>query len=186
MGKAAMPSNVKGAISKMLEERRSGSDTEVDGSVSREELSRRASKVEFEANRRLAQWTRDLNLTEAQQDKAFAILARASAAYHPALEIEGDTPDRGAEGASGASRGGENVSAPRRVEDKLGGVIDPAQQELFEDELADRAVWWDDVISYLEADLDASTAAAAAAAAAEVAPVPSDYQGDDLSELFGN
>lgn len=177
-----------GAVTRMLAEREAAKQQGADAAVSRQELATRAAKVEFEANRRLEQWTRDLNLTEEQQDQAFAILVRASDAYHPALAVEGvaEVSEVTEVSESVGIATGEIVSAPRSVEGQLEEIIDPSQQDQLVEDLANRELWWDDVVSYLEADLDASTAAAEAAAAAAAAPTPSDYQGDDLSDLFGN
>jgi len=59
-------------------------------------LQERAASVEKEANRRVSQLNDVVQLDETQQDKVFAIMARSSADYDPAMQLEG----LGSEGAA--------------------------------------------------------------------------------------
>ena len=52
-------------------------------------LQERASSVEKEANRRVTQLNEVVQLDEAQQDKVFAIMARSSDDYDPAMQLAG-------------------------------------------------------------------------------------------------
>jgi len=60
------------------------------GEPTMEELRVRAAQVEYEADRRLQMLSEKYQLTEEQEALAFPIIARASQAYHPALQIEGE------------------------------------------------------------------------------------------------
>jgi len=52
-------------------------------------LQDRAATVEREANRRVTQLNEVVSLDDAQQDKVFAIMARSSRDYDPAMQLEG-------------------------------------------------------------------------------------------------
>jgi hypothetical protein len=60
------------------------------GAPSAREMEFRASLVSYEAGRRLRMLTDMYQLSPQQQALVFPVLARASQAYHPALEIEGE------------------------------------------------------------------------------------------------
>jgi hypothetical protein len=74
-----------------------GLDQMMDGTLNPEQLSayradrlqERAASVEKEANRRVTQLNDVVQLDEAQQDKVFAIMARSSDDYDPAMQLEG-------------------------------------------------------------------------------------------------
>jgi hypothetical protein len=99
-------------------------------------LQERAASVEKEANRRVSQLNEVVQLDEAQQDKVFAIMARSSDNYDPAMQLEGLGTDEAAL-AEGASR-----------DEAILAVLRPDQRQAYE---ADRQRRRDEAAKNLEA-----------------------------------
>lgn len=149
--------------------------------MSREELARRAQAVQEQTQQRLETLTRDLNLTEDQQDYLFGVIAKASPAYVPALNV-GYVSGGGASAGGGeftpiisSSNASNNrasassgstaaVSSPTQttpanstttsLNDQIYEVLAEDQQEILEEELMDRDRWWSDIIGELEEEHD--------------------------------
>ena len=141
---------------------------------SQAELEIAADRIQNRANRELARLTRLLDLSEAQQDRIFPLLARSSTAYHPALAIQvGDaqstTPVEIAsktDDSTGAAAAPAEGSAPETSEpitlttadEEIYDVLTPEQQEALEEEIIDEDLWWTDIVNDLEDELDESAA----------------------------
>jgi hypothetical protein len=125
---------------------------------SREELARRVDLIQRTSDARLEKLTRDLNLTEEQQHKVFAILARSSPSYHPSLRIGVPVPAK--DGAAGGDKlrllepdapaGGEKPG----VEDQIFDTLDAEQADLLAEQILERDLWWNDIVGLLERDID--------------------------------
>ncbi|MDG2126109.1 MAG: hypothetical protein P8J87_20580 [Verrucomicrobiales bacterium] len=149
-----------------------------DAPMSREELARRAQAVQDHTQNRLETLTRDLNLTEDQQDYLFGVIAKASPSYVPALSIGytgGGTTSSGGggnftpidSGSNARSSNGSNIaanttkanSAPtepptKTLNDQIYEVLAEDQQDILEEEIMDRDRWWADIIGELEEEHD--------------------------------
>ncbi len=110
---------------------------------SRGDLERRAAQVEFEANRELERLIPVLGLTEAQQQRIFAVLVRHSAAFDPVMRVEttGETVLPEDESYAGATK-----------DEELYAALDADQQVVIEELYEDQAAWWQDVIEQLVPD----------------------------------
>lgn len=117
--------------------------------LTREELVRRASQVQVEAERRVAQLDAAVGLTEHQMTSAFALYARASSSYDPRIAIEGAaTMAPAAEGKS--------------VDTQVYETLDKDQQADFGQAWLDRDLWWTEVVGQLAADFPVTTPATSA------------------------
>jgi len=110
---------------------------------SRGDLERRAAQVEREANRELERLIPVLGLTEAQQQRIFAVLVRHSGAFHPDMRVEtvGETVLPEDETHVGATKDEELYTA-----------LEPHQQVVMEELYEDQAAWWQDVVEHLVPD----------------------------------
>ncbi|MFT5124925.1 MAG: hypothetical protein ACI9TH_003386 [Kiritimatiellia bacterium] len=125
--------------------------------LSSTELARRSEQVAQEADWRLWMLEQDLALTDVQAAAIFPIYARASAAYHPNMVIEGETTaasDLPVNGTSLDEASVDAVSDAALVDEQIHALLDPEQQELIEEEWVERDAWWTDVIGALASDVD--------------------------------
>jgi len=90
------------------------------GPYQTDRLQERAGRVEQEATRRVTQLDKVVTLDDAQQDQVFAIMARSSPDYDPAMQLEGLGTDAGPL-AEGDSR-----------DQAILAVLRPEQQERYE------------------------------------------------------
>jgi len=155
-----------------------------DAPMSRAELERRAQAVQQETQQRLETLTRDLNLTEDQQDYLFGVIAQSSPSYVPALNVgyySGGTAaggggvnqftpivsgnsNRGTGSSSGSNTNAAanttnaasspTTASTRTVNDQIYEVLAEDQQDLLEEEIIDRQRWWEDIIDELEDEHD--------------------------------
>lgn len=107
----------------------------------RDRLEALASQVEHHAKERLAQLTRDLDLSVDQQRRIFPKLVATSESYHPAMVV-GSRP--------GAVSPTASPGADLAIETEL----DPLQRDLFIEESLSDLMLWREIIAQLENRLD--------------------------------
>ncbi len=109
----------------------------------RGDLERRAAQVEVEANRELERLIPVLGLSEAQQQRIFAVLVRHSAAFDPVMRVEtaGETVFPEDDSYAGATK-----------DEELYAALDDEQQVVMEEYYEDQAAWWQDVVEQLVPD----------------------------------
>jgi hypothetical protein len=106
-------------------------------SISQKELLARAALVEEEANHDLKHLVSLLDLNQMQQDQIFDTLVRRAPAWHPSMQIDGNTP----------ATNPVNPDAP--LLDDIDEVLTPDQQQELADNELNRAEWWAEVIDQL-------------------------------------
>lgn len=128
-------------------------------SLTAEELTERAARVEQEANHDLRRLVQLLDLSEEQQDKVFQTLAAHSPSWTPALQVvTGNTAaissarkksDSRAAGPLLSPEPSAIVSAPNNVTDEIMSFLNLDQQDTLAQEELDRAAWWQEVLSQI-------------------------------------
>lgn len=140
------------------------------------QLLAQAKQVETVARKRLRDMAERLALTKAQQAEIFPLLARSLPVFDESLTIVDET---------GRRTGGRLTR--RAADEGIHELLDPGQQEELIESIAEKDLWWAEVIFRLERDLERSTEPAEApipsseAAAADAAPAP--HRGRNLFEL---
>ena len=156
----------------------SGGRVRVGVSSADPQFEERAKEVEAAALDRLRALTEQLDLTSDQQAQVFPLLARSTPQYDESLEIAG--------GASGGAL------TRRDAEAGIHEILDADQQGEMIESIAEKDLWWSEVISRLEEDLAQSTdpgdgsSPAAGTAPAEEAGVPSSHRGGNLFDRMNN
>jgi|GEM_PF-2604779 len=163
------------------------------------ELARQASKVEHEANLRLAHYTSNLGLTEAQQDAIFPLLAKASPSYFSTMLIEGANPKTTPSGILL----GENVATPTtgtrpsltKIEEEIYNILDGERQDELAQQVVERDDWWADIINFLDQDSTtpaeddappAITASETTLSNSSKPETPAAHQGTNLFDILNN
>ena len=95
-------------------------------------------KVEAEAHRELAKLSELVSLSATQKPRVFQILVRSADDFHPSMLVAG-------------APAGELTESPA---DAICEVLNPAQEEAYQEARLDDAAWWDDAIAQMEAGLD--------------------------------
>lgn len=116
------------------------------------ELRKKVAVVEQKARIRLERMTEEFSLTQDQRRKMFPLLARSTPGFDPVMQVGGS--------ASQADQ------SPTSADEEVYALLDPEQQEQYEDEEIDRQAWWQDVFSRLEQELLDSTGGS------EITPAP--------------
>jgi hypothetical protein len=130
-----------------------------------------ARQTEAGARRRLEELTTQLGLSANQQDKIFPLLVRSSPHYDESLRL------------AGSERHPGTPLSRLAADEALHGLLDPYQQVEFELAGAERDLWWSDVISRLEQDLNDSTQPDTLPAVGNEAPAPN-HGGGNLFDLL--
>lgn len=110
------------------------------------ELIAQAKQVEKAARERLREMTGNLSLTPTQQAEIFPLLARSSSSFDESLEIVDGT----------GRRTGGRLSRDA-AEEGIHELLDAGQQEALIETIAEKDLWWSEVIVRLERDLARST-----------------------------
>jgi hypothetical protein len=110
------------------------------------QLIAQAKQVEKAARQRLREMTEDLSLTPSQQAEIFPLLARSSSSFDESLEIVDGT----------GRRTGGRLSRDA-AEEGIHELLDAGQQEALIETIAEKDLWWSEVIVRLERDLERST-----------------------------
>lgn len=108
------------------------------------QLMERAKEVEAAARKRLVALSDELSLTRAQQARIFPLLARSAPTYDESLEIVGGDGGRGRLTREDAEAG-------------IHEVLDADQQAELIESIAEKDLWWADLMARLEDDLARST-----------------------------
>ena len=139
---------------------------------STEELAYRAYKVEEQANKELKNLIQVLDLSDDQQDRVFAALARTSSYYHPSLQMvgagTGETGGTGGtatggttgtegtgtggtptEGTTGAGSGADSAASAAVVAE-----LTPEQADVYERYTSERDAFWVGVVEDIETGLN--------------------------------
>ncbi len=141
-----------------------------------------AKSVEAAARKRLVALTDQLALTRDQQAKIFPLLARSTPIYDESLEIVGGDGGRGRLTKADAEAG-------------IHDVLDLDQQTELIESMAEKDLWWSDLMERLEEDLVQSiesvdprppAAGSAPDAVEEGAVEPTSHRGGNLFELMNN
>lgn len=139
-----------------------------------------ATAVELAARKRLVALTEQLALSRDQQARIFPLLARSTPTYEEGLEIVG------------AGGGGGRLSKAD-AEAGIHKVLDLDQQAELLEAMAEKDLWWADLMERLEEDLVQSTepaagrdpAAGSVPGGTEEGPVkPTTHRGGNLFELM--
>lgn len=156
----------------------------------REELVIAAERINHHASRKLARLAHLLDLSEAQQDQIFPLLARSAPAYHPSLAIEvggatvagrrdlrssNSASNEGAEEQTPAGSEPNDPLPASKADEKIHEALTSEQQRKLEDELVEEDLWWTEIIADLEDELDESPPAATPMGPE---PVETSYQGN--------
>ena len=132
----------------------------------REELEWRAVMVEQESHHGLKNLIGVLNLSDDQQDRVFAALARNSEYYHPALQMHGSTgadlpvtnrraPAEPADPAA-STDSGTPAESDLAAADPVVDTLTPDQIEVYDRYTSEREAFWSGVVKEIEAELTAS------------------------------
>jgi len=106
----------------------------------------RTATVDRAARKKLDHLTTELDLTFAQREKMFPLIARSTLGYDPLMLISGNL-----------SASNLSASTALTADEEIHQVLDSQQQALVEDEEVNRQLWWQDTLSRLEAELIDST-----------------------------
>ncbi len=133
--------------------------------LTREELEYRALRVEQQANHELRNLLTVLDLSEEQQDRAFAILAEKSNYFHPALQFQNatggnlpvttpTTPAPRPSAPSASEPGSTDLAAATTPEaDPLEGILTDEQRQAYERYTDERESFWSGVVERIEAQI---------------------------------
>ncbi len=151
----------------------------------RQDIAKRLPWVRQNALSRLGKMTDRLELTPVQQHKVFPQLLRSTTGYHPAMIIHYPP---------GLSTPSEELADNEKSPDEaIHDSLDPDQQEDFIQQQLDDQAWWEEIVSQLEEDFDASVASDESPVAAAQAPPeqeavaepePEPQQGVNLFDLL--
>lgn len=139
-----------------------------------EELAYRAFKIEQQADKELRNLVQVLDLTEDQQDRVFAALARTSSLYHPSLQavgsdgvpVQGTSPRPSENGSGGApTEGGATPVHPATAattpdpatttaEPAVVAELTPEQADVYERYTSERDAFWVGVVEDIETELN--------------------------------
>jgi hypothetical protein len=169
-----------------------------------------ARQVEIAAREKLAGLSERYRLTPSQEAAAFPMVAAATAGYSPAFLVNGASqpttglpagaspaaaPAAAAAAMPAVATAAETAPPPPTFEDQLYAILDPDQGAQLADDVLDEVLWWQDILTQLESDLDATVPATADPASGgsrnPVIPARGGESFDDaptesLDELFGN
>ncbi len=146
------------------------------------QLMQTAKSVEVAARKRLEALTGQLALTREQQARIFPLLARSTPTYDESLDIAGGDGRRGRLTKADADAG-------------IHDVLDADQQAELIESIAEKDLWWADLMGDLEEDLARSTdpggqrppaAGESADDAREGTIVPNSHRGGNIFELMDN
>jgi hypothetical protein len=146
------------------------------------ELMETAEDVEAAARSRLVALTEQLALTRDQQARIFPLLARSTPSYDESLEIVGGDGRRGRLSKADAEAG-------------IHEMLDLDQQAELIESIAEKDLWWADLMDRLEEDLVQSTepadgrppaAGSVPEGAEEGAVEPTSHRGGNLFDLMNN
>jgi hypothetical protein len=155
------------------------------GTSRKVELAQQASQVEREVNKELKRLVPLLNLTEDQQNQVFARLAQHSSSWVPGVmstSVDAEPPSNESKANATAAPAPAISTAPATpkapeapapnvaltapptadpvLTDILLPVLTPEQETALLQDQLDRAEWWDEVITSIEANLSAETTGA--------------------------
>lgn len=132
-------------------------------------------RTEREARQKLAELTRQYDLTAQQQKQVLPYLLAHHRLAHPAMTVNGELLP---------------VIAPGTTfEDSLAPLLDPSQQDTLIEEALDDEAWWKEIVGQLESDLDAAIENGEMVPAPDhspVAPQPTDQPASGDGEASGH
>lgn len=114
--------------------------------LSIEEMTRRAEKVEQEANHDLKRLVGLLNLDEQQQDRVFETLARHSSSWVPGMQVGGVASTPGNQTTPPVSGDTAAASTATDPMEEIMALLSPEQQDALLQEEMDRTAWWAEIL----------------------------------------